>query len=174
VLFVGRLEERKGFPVAVRAFARLAGIYPDLRLLVIGEGSQRDAVDQLAADVRARVDMLGRLEDDRLASYLSAADLYVGPALGGESFGIVLAEAMAAGLPIVASAIDGYRDVARDGVEAVLVPPGDDEALAAGVRRVLDDPVLAKSLGNAGQRRAQQFDWGVVADRLESIYREIL
>jgi phosphatidylinositol alpha-mannosyltransferase len=118
--------------------------------------------------------MLGRVGDDRLASYLKAADLYIGPATGGESFGIVLAEAMAAGLPIVASDIDGYRDVARDGLEALLVPPGDAEALVAAVREVLDDPRLAKSLGDGGARRAAEFDWDVVTARLVEVYRAVL
>lgn len=174
LLFVGRLEERKGFRVAVEAFSQLAVTYGDLRLLVIGDGSERDAVDDLPPGVRVRVDMLGRVGDDRLASYLKAADLYIGPATGGESFGIVLAEAMAAGLPIVASDIDGYRDVARDGLEALLVPPGDAEALVAAVREVLDDPRLAKSLGDGGARRAAEFDWDVVTARLVEVYRAVL
>ena len=172
LLFVGRLEKRKGFPVAVQAFERLAPLYPDLGLLVVGEGSQRGAVDALTPGVRARVTMLGRVEDVRLASYLRAADVYVGPALGGESFGIVLAEAMAAGLPIVASDIAGYRDVARKGREALLVPPGDAGALAAGVERVLSDPVLARSLGECGAARAREFDWDVVTDQIEAVYLE--
>lgn len=174
VMFVGRLEERKGFPVAIQAFARLAALYPTVRLLVVGDGSERDAVDTLTPDARSRVDMLGRIDDDRLASYLKAADVYLGPATGGESFGIVLAEAMAAGLPIVASDIDGYRDVARDGLEALLVPPGDPEALVAAVREVLDDARLAESLGEGGARRAREFDWDVVTERLLGIYREVL
>jgi phosphatidylinositol alpha-mannosyltransferase len=174
LLFVGRLEERKGFPVAVRAFEVLAARYPDLRLLVIGDGAERDAVDTLSAPARQRVEMLGRVDDDRLASYLKAADVYLGPATGGESFGIVLAEAMAAGLPIVASDIPGYRDVARDGLEAVLVPAGDPEALALGVQRVLDDPALATSLGERGRERAREFDWDTVTDRVEAMYREVL
>ncbi len=82
LLFVGRLEERKGFPVAVDAFAQLAGLYPDLRLLVVGDGSERDAVDDLEPPVRSRVEMLGRVDDDQLASYLRGATLYVGPATG--------------------------------------------------------------------------------------------
>jgi phosphatidylinositol alpha-mannosyltransferase len=172
LLFVGRLEERKGFPIAVRAFERLAAHYPDLRMLVIGDGSERDAVDGLPAPLRSRVDMLGRVDDDRLASYLKAADVYLGPARGGESFGIVLAEAMAAGLPIVASDIPGYRDVARHELEAVLVPPGDPAALVAGVRRVLDDASLAKALGDRGRLRAREFDWDRVTDALVEIYRE--
>lgn len=174
LLFVGRLEERKGFPVAVAAFAQLAKVYSDLRLLVIGDGSERDAVDDLEPAVRSRVEMLGRVDDDRLASYLKAATLYLGPATGGESFGIVLAEAMAAGLPIVASDIDGYRDVARDGLEALLVPPGDVDVLVAAVREILDDGRLAASLGSAGARRARDFDWDSVTARLVDVYRGVL
>jgi phosphatidylinositol alpha-mannosyltransferase len=174
LLFVGRLEERKGFPVAVSAFADLARLYPDLRLLVIGDGAERTAVDRLEPDVRARVEMLGRVDDDRLASYLKAADVYIGPALGGESFGIVLAEAMAAGKPIVASDIDGYRDVARDGLEALLVSPGDAAALVAAVQEVLNDRRLAQALGEAGSRRAHEFDWDVVSQRVLGIYEEVL
>jgi phosphatidylinositol alpha-mannosyltransferase len=174
LLFVGRLEERKGFPVAVEAFGQLAAVYPDLRLLVIGDGSERDAVDDLSPPVRSRVDMLGRVDDDRLASYLKAADLYIGPATGGESFGIVLAEAMAAGLPIVASDIDGYRDVARDGLEALLVAPGDAGALVAAVREVLDDSRLARSLGERGAQRAHDFAWDTITSRLVDVYRTVV
>lgn len=173
LLFVGRLEERKGFPVAVEAFAQLALAHPDLRLLVIGDGPQRDAIDRLSPAARARVEMLGRIDDARLASCLRAADIYLGPALGGESFGIVLAEAMAAGRPIVASDIAGYRDVARHGQEALLVPPGDAAALAAAVARVLADPALARSLGERGLARAREFDWHVVVDQIEAAYREV-
>ena len=174
LLFVGRLEERKGFRIAVEAFAQLAVAYADLRLLVVGDGSERDAVDDLEPSVRSRVEMLGRVEDDRLASYLRAADLYIGPATGGESFGIVLAEAMAAGLPIVASDISGYRDVARNGVEAVLVPPGDPGALVAAVRKLLDDPQLARSLGERGTKRAHDYAWDTVTDRIVQVYRDVL
>ncbi len=174
LLFVGRLEERKGFPIAVDAFAELARSYQDLRLLVVGDGAERTAVDRLDAPVRARVEMLGRVDDDRLASYLKAADIYIGPATGGESFGIVLAEAMAAGKPIVASDIDGYRDVARDGLEALLVPPGDASALVSAVRELLDDSRLAQSLGAGGALRAREFDWDVVSERILAVYDSVL
>lgn len=173
LLFVGRLEERKGFPIAVRAFEQLAARFPDLRLLVIGDGSERDSVEKLPASARARVEMLGRVNDDVLASYLKAADIYIGPATGGESFGIVLAEAMAAGLPIVASDIPGYRDVARDGVEAVLVTPGDPDALVAGVARVLNHPALSEALGERGKQRAAEYDWDNVTQRILALYREV-
>lgn len=174
LLFIGRLEERKGFPIAIEAFAQLSVSFPDLRLLVVGEGSEREAVDSLPPSVRSRVEMLGRVDDDRLASYLKAADLYIGPATGGESFGIVLAEAMAAGLPIVASDIDGYRDVARDGLEALLVPPGDAAALVTAVREVLDDPRMGRSLGDRGARRAHDFAWDTITERLVDVYRTVV
>jgi phosphatidylinositol alpha-mannosyltransferase len=160
--------------VAVAAFAELASLYPDLKLMVVGDGSERDAVDGLEPALRERVEMLGRVDDDRLAQYLRGATLYLGPALAGESFGIVLAEAMAAGLPIVASDIPGYRDVARNGVEALLVPPGDPAALVAAVRKVLDDASLAKALGEAGAKRAHDYAWDTVTDRIVSVYREVL
>ena len=118
--------------------------------------------------------MLGRVADDDLPGYVKAASVYVGPAIRGESFGIVLVEAMAAGRPIVASNIAGYRDVARDGVEAILVPPGDSAALASAVRRVLDDPALARSLGGAGARRAHDFAWDAIADRLLEMYADVI
>jgi phosphatidylinositol alpha-mannosyltransferase len=169
LLFVGRLERRKGFPVIVRAFGQLARRHRDLHLLVVGAGDD-DALDELPEALRPRVEMLGRVADARLPGLYQASDVFVSPALGGESFGIVLVEAMAAGLPIVASDIDGYRDVVRNGREALLVPPGDDAALAEAIERILGDVALARSLGMRGSRRAQDFDWDAIGDRLEEIY----
>lgn len=174
LLFVGRLEPRKGFPVAVRAFARLAPAYPDLQLVVVGDGEQRNAVDDLPADVRARVHMMGRVSYEALPTYHKAADIFVSPATGSESFGIVLVEAMAAGLPLVASDIAGYREVARDGREGLLVRPSDPDALAQGVQRLLDSPALAAALGEGGAVRARAFAWDHIIDRLESVYDSLV
>jgi phosphatidylinositol alpha-mannosyltransferase len=173
LLFVGRLEPRKGFPVAVKAFAQLAPRYPDLRLVVVGAGEQAKAVDALPADVRARVHMLGSVPNDVLPTYHRAADLFVSPATGNESFGIVLVEAMAAGLPLVASDIPGYREVARHEREGLLVAPSDPAALTAGVCRVLDEPGLAQRLGANGRERAKAFSWDHIIDRLETVYAEL-
>ncbi len=170
LLFVGRLEPRKGFPVAVRAFARLAPDFPDLRLVVVGDGEQRNAIDELPPALRARVDMLGKVTYEALPTCHQAADIFISPATGSESFGIVLVEAMAAGLPLVASDIVGYREVARHEREGLLVAPSDPEALAAGVRRLLERPALAKSLGEAGAHRARSFRWDRIVDRLDRIY----
>jgi phosphatidylinositol alpha-mannosyltransferase len=172
LLFVGRLESRKGFPVALGAFEALALEHADLQLLVVGGGPERDSVDSMPAALRSRIHMLGRVSDSELPDYHAAADIFLAPATGGESFGIVLVEAMAAGLPVVGSDIQGYRDVARDGKEALLVPPSDAEALADGVRRVLHDDALSQSLGSQGRIRARLFDWGAIVERLEKIYVE--
>jgi phosphatidylinositol alpha-mannosyltransferase len=174
LLFVGRLEPRKGFPVAVRAFAQLAADYPDLHLIVVGDGEQRGAIDSLPPAVRERVRMLGKVSYEALPTYHRAADIFVSPATGSESFGIVLVEAMAAGLPLVASDIAGYREVARQESEGLLVQPSDPTALAAGVRRILDDPALAQRLGENGFRRSRSFAWDRIIDRLEVVYDGLL
>ena len=173
VLFVGRLESRKGFPVAVRAFQQLAATIPDLQLIVVGEGRDRIAVDALDAATRARVHMLGRVPNEELPRYHRASDIFLSPALGGESFGIVLVEAMAAGLPIVASDISGYRDVARHGIEALLFPRGDAAAAARAVQQLLAEPETARALVARGRTRAQEFAWEVVVDRLEGEYEAL-
>lgn len=173
ILWVGRLDRQKGFPVAVRAFATLAAEDPDLWLVVAGEGRDRSAVDELDAAVRDRVVMLGSVAHERLPTYHAAADVFISPALGQESFGLVLVEAMAAGVPVVATDIAGYREVVRDGVDGLLVPPRDVAALASAVRRVLSDRNLAGSLRRGGRERAAGFDWDAVVDRIEEVYRGV-
>ncbi len=170
VLWVHRLEPRKGFPVALAAFARLAADVDDVSLVVIGSGPERGAVDLLPAALRARIRMLGGVDDDDLPRHHAAADVFVASASGKESFGLALVEAMAAGLPIVASDIRGYRDVVRHGVEGLLVPPGDAAALSVALRRVLTDPALAAALASGGRARAEGYAWDVVVPQLEAIY----
>jgi len=170
LLFVGRLDERKGFPVAVDAFGRLAPDRSELRLIVVGDGPERSAVNGLPADVRARVTMLGAVPNVDLPPFEKACDVYLGTSVGGESFGIVLVEAMAAGLPVVASGIPGYDEVVTDGVDGLLVPPRDPEALARAAGTILDDRGLAERLSAAGLTRAATFDWRVVGATLEALY----
>jgi glycosyltransferase involved in cell wall biosynthesis len=124
--------------------------------------------------VRARVAMFGRVAHDEVPSLLADADVAVAAATGPESVGIALVEAMAAGVPVVASDIAGYREVVRDGVDGLLVPPGDPNALAGAIRRVLSEPELAATLRAAGRSRADVFSWGAVAPRLEAIYDRVL
>jgi phosphatidylinositol alpha-mannosyltransferase len=174
VLFVGRMEPRKGFRFAVQAFAILAGEFEDLRLLAVGEGSESTAVDELPPDVRARVELVGVRTGPHLPPYHAAAEVFVSPAPGRESFGLVLIEAMAAGVPVVASDIAGYREVVRKDVDGLLVPPEDPRALAAAVRRILLDPGLAAQLTAAGRERAQGYSWEAVGDRIVGVYEEAL
>jgi phosphatidyl-myo-inositol alpha-mannosyltransferase len=168
ILFVGRHEPRKGLEVLLKAFSALDS---DAVLWVAGEGPETAA---LAASAPANVEWLGRISDRELAERLRAAAVFCAPSLHGESFGVVLLEAMAAGTPVVASDIAGYRDVARQGKEAVLVPGGDPAALADGLRRVLDDPILAARLVDAGTARAATFSMERLAARYVDLYQSLL
>jgi phosphatidylinositol alpha-mannosyltransferase len=174
LLWVGRLDRQKGFPVAVRAFGLLSEEQPDLSLVVVGEGRDRGAVGLLPAAARGRVVMVGAVTHDRLPAYHAAADVSLSPALGQESFGLVLVEAMAAGVPVVASDIAGYREVIRHGTDGLLVAPNDPGALAGAVRRILSDPSLATSLREGGRRRAKRYGWEAVLPQIEDAYAEAL
>jgi len=178
VVFLGRIEHRKGADVAVRAFLRLAGERPEVRLRVLGDGPLAPKLERLRSaapdDVAARLELVGRVEPRDLPAMLAAADVVMLPSRGGESFGIVLLEAMAADVAIVATDIPGYRAVARHDREALLVPPDDEVALAAGVARLLDDPSLAARLRANGRVRADEHDWEVVARRMQQVYRRAI
>jgi len=174
VLWVNRLDPQKGFEVMVRAFETLASELEDVRLLVVGDGRDRVAVRSLPQSVRSRILRLGSLPHSELPRYHAAADVFASPAVGQESFGIVLVEAMAAGVPVVATDIPGYREVVRDGVDGLLVPPNDATALASAIRRVLSEPDLASALASAGRTRAETFSWDAVVPRLEAVYDRVL
>ena len=170
LLFVGRLDERKGFPTAVEAFRHLARTRDDLRLVVAGDGPDRAVLEGLAPELRERITMLGSVPNVDLPPIHAACDLFLGASVGGESFGVVLVEAMAAGLPVVASDIPGYREVVRDGVDGLLVPPRDPAAAAVAVMRILDNAALGERLRAAGVERARTYDWSAVTARLTAIY----
>lgn len=170
LLFVGRLDERKGFAIAADAFGRLAADRPGLRLVVAGDGPERSAAEPLPAAVRERITFLGPVANEDLPPIHAACDLFVAPNVGGESFGIVLVEAMAAGLPVVATAIPGFTEVVRDGADGLLVPPRDPDATAASIARVLDDPAFAARLAASGRERARAYSWDAVLPRIEAAY----
>jgi phosphatidylinositol alpha-mannosyltransferase len=169
VLFVGRHEERKGLGVLLEAMRSLPG---DLRLWVTGEGPQTAAL-RAAYKHDQRVEWLGRVSDDDKAALLRGADVFCAPSLHGESFGVVLLEAMAAGTPIVASDLDGYRLVARDGRDAHLVPPGDPQALARGIELLLSDGAEAARLAASGECRAAEFSMSGLAEQYLERYERI-
>ncbi len=169
ILFLGRHEERKGLAVLLDAMTELPR---DVRLWVAGNGPETDRLQRrVAGDVR--VEWLGRISDEEKAARLRGADVYCAPSLRGESFGVVLLEAMGASTPIVASDLDGYRRVARPGRDAVLVPPGDPVALAAALRRVLDDRRTAEALVASGDQRVQAFSMDTLAEAYVERYERL-
>ncbi|HEX2235919.1 MAG TPA: glycosyltransferase family 4 protein [Actinomycetota bacterium] len=168
ILFVGRLEPRKGLDVLLRAMAELAA--PETGLVVAGEGPEALPLRALARRLRLDVTWLGRLDDGDLARAYRRADVYCAPNSGGESFGIVLLEAMAAGAPVVCSDIAAFRAVAGEG--ARFVAPGDHRALARALGDVLAHPAEAERLRRAGARVARRFDWDVLAGDVENLYEE--
>ncbi len=171
VLFVSRLEPRKGIIELLKAYRILRKTGCDCRLLVVGTGPlEREARRYVATRRLGGVEFLGRVSDDEKAQLFKTADVYVAPATGRESFGIVLLEAMAAGTAIVASDIHGYKGVVRRGEEALLVPPRDRKALAAALARVLADGELRARLGAAGEARAQDFSWERVTAKVDDYY----
>src|SRR6266508_476518 len=174
VLFVGRLEPRKGLAYLVRAFLRLKPAFPGLRLLVVGRDDKRQqerAMAVVPARLRPDLVFVGAVPQADLPSYYASADVFCAPSLGGESFGIVLAEAMAVGLPVVCSDIGGYRDVVRDGSEGLLVPPRDPEALATALGGLLDNPARRAAMGAAARGAAGRYAWQVVAAEVAEVYQ---
>jgi phosphatidylinositol alpha-mannosyltransferase len=171
LLFVGRFEPRKGLLDLLKAFRIVRRSGFECRLLVVGSGPQeREARRYVATRRLGDVEFLGRVSDDEKAALFRTTDVYVSPATGRESFGIVLLEAMAAGTAIVCSDIHGYKGVVRRGEQALLVPPRDPAALASALSRLLADDELRARMGAAGQARAREFSWERVAAKVDDYY----
>jgi glycosyltransferase involved in cell wall biosynthesis len=172
---VGRLcEPKKGLAVFLRAATRVAAAEPRARFVVVGDGPARGALERLAggAGIAGRVRFAGERRD--VASLLPGVDLFVQPSLW-EGFGLTIIEAMAAAAPVVATNVGGIPEVLRDGIDGLLVPPGDEEALAGAILRLVRDPDLARRLGGAGRARAEaEFGIGTLLDGTIDMYRELL
>jgi phosphatidyl-myo-inositol alpha-mannosyltransferase len=173
ILFVGRPEERKGLPVLLAAFNALVEHVPS-RLTVIGadvEDVKRWLPDP---DLLRYIDVRGRVPEDQLWTELHAADVLCAPSLSGESFGMVLTEAFAAGTPVIASAIAGYSDVVTDGVDGLLVPPGDPQRLAEELQRVHHEPQRLAAMGAAARHSAKRYAWPRIADQVTTVYERAM
>jgi phosphatidylinositol alpha-mannosyltransferase len=170
ILFIGQAVERKGLPVLLRAFEALREQVPATLTLV---GASAAEIAPLLLDDRG-VRALGKVSEEEKAAELQRADVLCAPSLRGESFGMVLTEAFAASTPVVASAIPGYRDVARDGVEGLLVPPGDALALAEALRALALDPNRRAGMAAAARERAKRFSWAHVAEEVAGCYEEAI
>jgi len=176
ILFVGRLEKRKGFKYLLRSFAQVKQAVPEVRLLVVGAYDKEDKAPFVlyARQHRLRdVRFVGQVLEDDLPHYYRTCDVFCAPSTGFESFGIILLEAMAAGKPIVASNIAGYRGVLEDGEEGLLVQPEDERRLADALIRLLKDPALRGRMGRQGQAKAKDYSWHKVAQQVLDYYREL-
>ena len=173
LVFVGRPEERKGLPVLLTAFSALVEHVPS-RLTVIG--AERDDIARYAVDpaLMERIDARGRVSGDALWQALHDADVLCAPSLSGESFGMVLTEAFAAGTPVIASAIAGYSDVVSDGVDGVLVPPADPQRLAEELQRAHHEPERLRRMGRAALSSAERYAWPRVADQVTRVYERAI
>jgi phosphatidylinositol alpha-mannosyltransferase len=170
VFFCGRHEERKGLRYLVEA---VESIDTPIHVWIASDGpATAELMRRTEGD--ARFEWLGRIGDEEKFARLRAADVFCAPSLGGESFGVVLIESMAAGTAVVASSIDGYRNVASHDLDALLAPPGDAAALADALRRVTTDHALADRLREAGAAHAQEFAMATLVDRYIEIYHELL
>lgn len=173
ILFVGRPEERKGLPILLTAFGALVEHVP-CRLTVIG-AEREDVLRYIAdPDLLRWINLRGRVSREDLWTELHKADVLCAPSLSGESFGMVLTEAFAAGTPVVASAIAGYSDVVTDGVDGVLVPPADPQRLAEELQRAHHEPERLAAMGEAARRSAQRYAWPRVADQVTEVYERAI
>ncbi|WP_431876684.1 glycosyltransferase family 4 protein [Amycolatopsis sacchari] len=169
--FVGRFTEpRKGMDVLLEAARRILPEYPELKLLVVGRGDADELRRMAGPHLAPHLELLGQVDDATKARALRSVDVYCAPNLGGESFGMILTEAMAAGTPVVASALDSFRRVLDDGRAGVLTPPGDAGALADALRELLGDPARRSSLAAAAGERVTIFDWSVVVAQVLRVY----
>jgi len=170
ILFIGQAVERKGLPILLKAFEALRDHVP-ATLTLVGAGAEQ--VEPLLLDARG-VQALGKVSDERKAHELQRADVLCAPSLSGESFGMVLTEAFAAATPVIASNITGYRDVARDGEDSILVPPGDPVALAEALREIALQPRRRARMARAARERAERFAWPHVAEEVLEAYEDAI
>lgn len=173
--FLGRFTEpRKGFDILTAALARLVAERPRLRLLVAGPGDEDDLYQRLPGAVRDRVTFLGRVSEDDKARMLRSVDVYCAPNTGGESFGMILTEAMAAGTTVLASDLDAFRRVLDNGSAGALFRTGDAESLAAELGPLLDDAPRRAALAARGTEVVAGYDWPVVAQRVLEVYNSAI
>ncbi len=169
--FLGRFTEpRKGFPLLRTAWVALARERPGLRLLVAGPGDRDELYDDIPKDLHDRVEFLGLVSEPDKARMLRSVDVYVAPNTGGESFGMILTEAMAAGATIAASDLDAFRRVLDGGRAGALFPNGDQASLTRLLGELLDDPDRRAELAACARQAVGAFDWPSVANRVLEVY----
>ena len=169
--FIGRFEEpRKGLSILLEALPIVSRFIPNVRILVAGPGESEETLKVIDPQLRSRISFLGRLSDEEKADFLSSVSLYVAPNTGGESFGIILAEAMASGAPCIASDIPAFASLLGDGQFGSLFASEDPADLAKVMIELLRDDEKRTQLSMAGQEHAKIFNWDTVAEQIFSVY----
>jgi phosphatidylinositol alpha-mannosyltransferase len=169
--FMGRFEEpRKGLQVLIDALAIVARFVPDVKYLIAGPGDSDEFVKNLNPQLRSRITFLGRLSDRQKESFLKSVEIYVAPNTGGESFGIILTEALSAGTAVIASDIPAFKAVLENGEVGALFRNEDSSDLAKVIVALLRDDARREKLASDGKLSAQKYDWQVVAEQIESVY----
>ncbi|OII68858.1 MULTISPECIES: glycosyltransferase family 4 protein [unclassified Streptomyces] len=172
--FIGRIDEpRKGLPVLMRALPKIFAARPEARLLVAGRGDEKEAVAALPQEYRDRVEFLGMVSDEDKARLLRSVDVYVAPNTGGESFGIILVEALSAGAPVLASDLDAFAQVLDGGAAGELFANEDADALADAAVRLLGDPARREELRTRGRAHVRRFDWSTVGADVLAVYETV-
>ena len=175
LLFVGRLEKRKGLGDLLRAYLNLKERVPDMRLIVVGDGRMRGGYERYIESQKIPdIEMVGYVSPEELPRYHASADIFVAPNTGKESFGIVLLEAMAAGLPVVATDIPGFSQVVSPGEQGILVRRDDPVSLSSAIYLLAADPALRARLGRAGRQSAAGYSWERVGDQVVDVYQSAL
>jgi phosphatidylinositol alpha-mannosyltransferase len=172
-LFLGRFDEpRKGMAVLLGALPALVKTFPDVEILIVGRGNE-DELREEAGELAGHLRFLGQVDDGQTASAMRSADVYCAPNVGGESFGIVLVEAMAAGTAVVASDLDAFRRVLVDGKAGRLVTVDDSTELATGLIEVLENDVARERYVDAAAGAVRRYDWSVVAGQIMRVYETV-
>lgn len=173
--FIGRFSEpRKGLEVLLRALPNVARVFPNFKLMIAGPGEGLEAMQSINPALRNRLEFLGRINDEEKAAFFKSLSIYIAPNTGGESFGIILAEAMAAGVPIIASDIPAFRYLLEEGKQGMLFENENSEELATRIIEMLRSAELRKQYELAGKERANRFDWSVVGEEIMNVYRHAI
>lgn len=169
--FIGRFEEkRKGLDVLAAALPSIIAQFPDVKVFVAGPGDSDEALKEIDPSLHSRFTFLGRISEEEKANFLSSVALYIAPNTGGESFGIILAEALAGGASVVASDIPAFKSLLGHGDYGTLFTSEDGQDLAKKVNELLSDDDKRKAIAERGKRYAQEFDWDVVAEKIYDVY----
>ena len=174
IVFVGRQEQRKGLPYLIEAFAKLKAEMPETRLIIVGpDGGIRPACERYIEENNVEdVIFTDFVAEDDLPRYYRSGDVFCAPNTGHESLGLILLEAMASGVPIVASRIPGFAAVVNDGEHGILVPPRDSNALCVALKRLLSDAGMREEMGRAAALHARNWSWDEVSSEVLAFYEE--